>query len=333
MPWATMVYWSRRWWLLAVKPSTCSAAGRLHALDAAGDDEVLEARRGCPAAAKLTACWPEPQKRLRVTPGASSDQPASSAAIRAMSIAWSPLPAPQPMTTSSTSAVSNPLRSRSALSTWARIRCGWTLCSAPVLLALAARRAHGVDDPSLIFHAAIVAASAVIARPHRLRRLWRMAHDHSHGGGARAGAAPRRAAEAVVPPDRRLPRRPGRRRDRPPVRWPCCPTPATWPPTPSGWGWRWRRSARRTAPSTPPTARSACTGWRSSPRWPTPCCCSPSPAGCCSRRSSACRTRRTSPRCRCSSSACSASASTSSRSCCCARAPRRASTCAAPTSR
>ena len=28
MPWATMLYWSRRWWLLAVKPSTCSGAGR-----------------------------------------------------------------------------------------------------------------------------------------------------------------------------------------------------------------------------------------------------------------------------------------------------------------
>ena len=43
-------------------------------------------------AAKFTACWPEPQKRLSVTPGASSGQPASSAAMRAMSIAWSPLP-------------------------------------------------------------------------------------------------------------------------------------------------------------------------------------------------------------------------------------------------
>ena len=43
MPWATMLYWSRRWWLLAVKPSTCSGAGRRHRLDAAADDEVLEA--------------------------------------------------------------------------------------------------------------------------------------------------------------------------------------------------------------------------------------------------------------------------------------------------
>ena len=43
-------------------------------------------------AANVTACWPEPQKRLRVTPGASVSQPASSAAMRAMSIEWSPRP-------------------------------------------------------------------------------------------------------------------------------------------------------------------------------------------------------------------------------------------------
>ena len=56
--------------------------------------------------------------------------------MRAMSIEWSPLPALQPMTTSSTSAVSKPLRSRTALSTWARMRCGCTLWSAPVSLPL-----------------------------------------------------------------------------------------------------------------------------------------------------------------------------------------------------
>ena len=71
MPWGTMAYWSRRWALLAVKPSTCIGRRARHRLDAAGDDEVLEARRGCPWRAKFTACWPEPQKRLRVTPGAS----------------------------------------------------------------------------------------------------------------------------------------------------------------------------------------------------------------------------------------------------------------------
>ena len=85
-------------------------------------------------AANFTACWPDPQNRLSVTPGASSDQPASSAAMRAMSMAWSPTPAPLPMITSSTSAVSKPMRSRRAFSTWARIRCGCTPCSAPVSL-------------------------------------------------------------------------------------------------------------------------------------------------------------------------------------------------------
>src|SRR4051794_41124541 len=143
-----------------------------------------------PAAAKLTACCPEPQKRLRVTPGASSDQPASSAAMRAMSIEWSPLPAPQPMTTSSTSAVSNPLRSRRALSTWARMRCGCTLCSAPFSLPL----------PRGERTASMIQASCSIPRSWRIAtvgaasaaRLGPMAHDHGHGhvhgGGARAGA-------------------------------------------------------------------------------------------------------------------------------------------------
>ena len=38
-------------------------------------------------AAKLTACWPEPQKRLSVTPGVRSGQPAASTAMRAMYVA------------------------------------------------------------------------------------------------------------------------------------------------------------------------------------------------------------------------------------------------------
>ncbi len=92
-----------------------------------------------PAAAKLTACWPEPQKRLSVTPGASSDQPASSAAIRAMSIEWSPLPAPQPMTTSSTVAVSNPLRSLERVEHLGEDPLRVHVVQRPVLLALAAR--------------------------------------------------------------------------------------------------------------------------------------------------------------------------------------------------
>ncbi len=56
--------------------------------------------------------------------------------MRAMSIEWSPEPEPHPMITSSTSEVSKPCRSRSALSTCARIRCGCTSCSAPVFFPL-----------------------------------------------------------------------------------------------------------------------------------------------------------------------------------------------------
>ena len=85
MPWGTIAYWSRRWLLFAVKPSTCIGAGR-------DIDSTPPATTICwkpartPIAAKFTACWPDPQKRFSVTPGASSDQPASRAAMRAMSI-------------------------------------------------------------------------------------------------------------------------------------------------------------------------------------------------------------------------------------------------------
>ena len=65
-------------------------------------------RSCCPAitpiAAKFTACWPEPQKRLSVTPLAlSTGQPALSTALRAMSAPCSPKALTQPATTSSTS--------------------------------------------------------------------------------------------------------------------------------------------------------------------------------------------------------------------------------------
>ena len=56
--------------------------------------------------------------------------------MRAMSMEWSPDPAPHPMITSSTSEVSKPTRSRSAFSTWARMRWGCTSCSPPVSLPL-----------------------------------------------------------------------------------------------------------------------------------------------------------------------------------------------------
>ena len=68
-----------------------------------------------PIAANVTACWPDPQKRLSVIPGASTGQPAASTAIRPMHIPWSPVELPLPTTTSSTSLGSNPTRSRSCV--------------------------------------------------------------------------------------------------------------------------------------------------------------------------------------------------------------------------
>jgi len=65
-----------------------------------------------------------------------------------------------------------------------------------------------------------------------------------------------------------------------PARSRCCPTPGTWRPTRSAWGWRSPRSRLPIARRTPNIARSGCTGWRYSPRSPTPCSCSASPAGC-----------------------------------------------------
>jgi hypothetical protein len=106
-----------------------------HALDATRDHHVLEAgehtHRG-----EVDGLLARAAEAVERDAGRLDDQPASSAAMRAMSIEWSPLPAPQPITTSSTSAVSKPLRCCSALSTCARMRCGCTLCSAPVSLPL-----------------------------------------------------------------------------------------------------------------------------------------------------------------------------------------------------
>src|SRR6266545_3200572 len=78
-----------------------------------------------PIAAKVTACWPEPQKRFSVTPGASTGQPAASTLIRPMQPPWSPAGLPLPTMTSSTSLVSMPVRAASALSTWASTSWGW----------------------------------------------------------------------------------------------------------------------------------------------------------------------------------------------------------------
>ena len=57
-----------------VKPSAWAAAGR--DIDSTPPATTRSwSRRRIAVAAKLTACWPEPQKRLSVTPGASSRPP------------------------------------------------------------------------------------------------------------------------------------------------------------------------------------------------------------------------------------------------------------------
>ena len=63
--------------------------------DSLADDAVSATTRFCspaftPIAAKFTACWPEPQKRLMVTPVESLGHSAASTDIRAIHIAWSP---------------------------------------------------------------------------------------------------------------------------------------------------------------------------------------------------------------------------------------------------
>ena len=55
-----------------------------------------------PWAAKFTACWPEPQKRLMVVPGTSMGKPAIRTAARPMFMPCSPVWVTQPTTTSST---------------------------------------------------------------------------------------------------------------------------------------------------------------------------------------------------------------------------------------
>ncbi len=52
-------------------------------------------------AAKCTACWEEPHWRSMVVPGTSSDRPAASQQVRAMSPASGPMASRQPNMTSS----------------------------------------------------------------------------------------------------------------------------------------------------------------------------------------------------------------------------------------
>ena len=66
------------------------------------------------AAAKFTACWPDPHWRSSVVAGVSIGRPASSQALRPMLKPCSPNCCTQPVITSSTSEASTPERSISS---------------------------------------------------------------------------------------------------------------------------------------------------------------------------------------------------------------------------
>src|ERR1700730_18144783 len=97
-----------------------------------------------PWAAKLTACWPEPQKRLIVVPGTSMGKPAIKAPARAMFTPSSRVWVTQPATTSSTSAGSTPARVTSSRSVRASRSSGRTGLSEPPRRPIAVRTASTI---------------------------------------------------------------------------------------------------------------------------------------------------------------------------------------------
>ena len=97
-------------------------------------------------AAMFTASRPEAQKRLICMPATFTSQPALSAAVLAITEPCSPTGETTPMTTSSSAAGSKPWRFCSFTSKPAEQVDRLDLVQAAVLLALAARRANGVED-------------------------------------------------------------------------------------------------------------------------------------------------------------------------------------------
>jgi len=87
-------------------------------------------------AAMFTASRPEAQKRLSCTPEQRQSQPALSAATLAITEPCSPMGDTTPITTSSTAAVSKPLRCCSALKVPASRSIGLTSCRLPSFLPL-----------------------------------------------------------------------------------------------------------------------------------------------------------------------------------------------------
>ncbi len=92
-------------------------------------------------AAKCTACCDEPHWRSTVVPGTSSEYPATSQHVRAMSPACGPIVSTQPNTTSSTAAGSTSTRSNSARIEWAPRSAGCTCARPPLRLPTGERTA------------------------------------------------------------------------------------------------------------------------------------------------------------------------------------------------
>ena len=104
MPWGTSGNLSRSAGLKAVKSTGPSSTGHRDIISTPPPITASWCPAWTPMAANVTACWPDPQKRLRVRPDASTGQPAASTAMRPMQIPWSPCELPLPTTTSSMTA-------------------------------------------------------------------------------------------------------------------------------------------------------------------------------------------------------------------------------------
>ena len=148
-----------------------------------------------PIAAKVTACWPEPQNRLSVTPGASTGQPAASTAIRPMQPPWSPAGLPLPMMTSSTSVMSMPGARGQGVEHLGEHLLGVDVVQRPVRLALATRRADAVDDPGFGRHQ----SSVILVRGRASAMKPRMMASTSRGSSGGLSVCGPRCQPSAMP--------------------------------------------------------------------------------------------------------------------------------------
>src|SRR5690606_39136213 len=102
-------------------------------------------------AAKCSACCEEPHCRSTEVAGTDSGSFEASTALRAMLVDCSPAWPTQPMITSSIRAGSAPLRSTSALSTWAARSAGCQPDSRPPFLPPAVRAAATMNASAMVF--------------------------------------------------------------------------------------------------------------------------------------------------------------------------------------